>query len=631
MALPKNQVRTPNTLNQHEHEDDADAKRVTLVDQDGDFLDNDNPQPTLTSFLRDGSAIQVSEDTANPLNNRPLPVKLTSFSGDIAISAGNLNLETQQRGEYNASTNDDPDNVGLIVHERSIATDKTHQTRRPTAIRGTGLDDDTVSQDVALHDESGNRYSTTNPLKTRNTGKNPDNVDVDERINGILDSNSTSTLLGIGAEFTAPFENVENYSTASITVFADVPSGIDGLLFEVSTDGVNVDSSDEYTFLASGSSGKIYSVPLPTKFFRVRYKNGSIAQTAFRLQTKLFRETLKSSSHRISDTIVGEDDAELIKSVTTGRNPNNVFSNVPTGGVSDSNTTIIPLAASAIFTGAFINLEGYGGITISILTDQIGTLLIENSNDGSGIVDTHTFNVLAGDHFFIGVQSTNKFIRVRFANGPTIQTSMNLQTMAHSQPLSPSSQPINIQLEEDSVATTSRSVLTGEDSVLNAFNNVGVIGDRLKITSVLTNNIFYDDMNVSNGGVARETAIGGTFTQIYERLGSGSLLGFLLNLETIADAGANSWKIRLQVDGVELFGITGIDLADFLGVTVYNFTSDPTKNAEWFGISFKDSEFRWRGPLDQPVSYFTSIRVFIQKDGSSKNFNAGLVNLSKET
>ena len=47
------------------------------------------------SFTRNGSSQAVIEDTVTPANNRPLPVKLTGFAGDVSINAANLNLDVQ--------------------------------------------------------------------------------------------------------------------------------------------------------------------------------------------------------------------------------------------------------------------------------------------------------------------------------------------------------------------------------------------------------------------------------------------------------------------------------------------------------------------------------------------------------
>jgi hypothetical protein len=50
---------------------------------------------TAFTFVRDGATQQVIEDTGTPANNRPLPVKLTGLTGDVSITAANLNLDVQ--------------------------------------------------------------------------------------------------------------------------------------------------------------------------------------------------------------------------------------------------------------------------------------------------------------------------------------------------------------------------------------------------------------------------------------------------------------------------------------------------------------------------------------------------------
>lgn len=49
-------------------------------------------------FVLDGVDTQVVEDTVTPANNTPLPVKITSVTGDINITAGDLNVHTSHAG-----------------------------------------------------------------------------------------------------------------------------------------------------------------------------------------------------------------------------------------------------------------------------------------------------------------------------------------------------------------------------------------------------------------------------------------------------------------------------------------------------------------------------------------------------
>jgi hypothetical protein len=65
--------------------------KYPVVDASGNLTLSSGP----IQFVRDGVNQQVIEDTVTPANNRPLPVKLTGFSGDVSINAANLNLDVQ--------------------------------------------------------------------------------------------------------------------------------------------------------------------------------------------------------------------------------------------------------------------------------------------------------------------------------------------------------------------------------------------------------------------------------------------------------------------------------------------------------------------------------------------------------
>jgi len=55
-------------------------------------------------FNLDGFEVEVTEDTVDPSNNIPLPVKLTSVTGDINITAGDLNVQLSDVGaNYDAT------------------------------------------------------------------------------------------------------------------------------------------------------------------------------------------------------------------------------------------------------------------------------------------------------------------------------------------------------------------------------------------------------------------------------------------------------------------------------------------------------------------------------------------------
>jgi len=104
-----------------------------------------------------------------------------------------------------------------------------------------------------------------------------------------------------------------------------VASAVDGLQIQQSSDGTNWDHCDEFSIPAT--TGKNFSINPYAKWMRVVYTNGATGQTAFRLQT-ILKATGRPSSHRIQDSIVDDDDAELVKSVLTGKDPDGHFHNV---------------------------------------------------------------------------------------------------------------------------------------------------------------------------------------------------------------------------------------------------------------------------------------------------------------
>ena len=137
-----------------------------------------------------------------------------------------------------------------------------------------------------------------------------------------IDNSSTSLLLA-SATFTGVAEEVAGYATASVFVFTDQASATDGLKLQHSTNGTNWDDTDSYTI--SASTGKQFSVPIHTRYFRVTYTNGGTNQGVFRLQTIFHNVTPKPSSHRILDTLTGENDAELVSAVAIAKRASGTF------------------------------------------------------------------------------------------------------------------------------------------------------------------------------------------------------------------------------------------------------------------------------------------------------------------
>jgi len=174
---------------------------------------------------------------------------------------------------------------------------------------------------------------------------------------GVVDtSNTTTTALAAGGVYTGEAVNVLNYSIIAVAVKSNVASATDGLSMQQSSDGINWRFTDEYTIPAN--AGKVYSVQPSLKWFRVVYTNGSTIQAWFDLSTIFKIENTKPSSHRIKDTIVGDDDAELVKAAITGVNGSGLWHNVEV--TADGNLAIVNRSdglaiAQGLVTGTSFN------------------------------------------------------------------------------------------------------------------------------------------------------------------------------------------------------------------------------------------------------------------------------------
>ena len=192
-----------------------------------------------------------------------------------------------------------------------------------------------------------------------NDGDNPIPV-TSGNIGQVNSGNSSSTPLGAGGVFTGSSVDILNYSIVAISVFSDQESAADGLSIQQSSDGTNWRFTDEYTIPAN--TGKVYSVQTSSRYFRIVYTNGATPQTVFDLSVILKEMNTKPSSHRIKDTIVGNDDAELVKAALTGVNGDGTWYNVKT--TTDGNLATVDrgnglsIASGEVTGSAFIHKFG---------------------------------------------------------------------------------------------------------------------------------------------------------------------------------------------------------------------------------------------------------------------------------
>ena len=146
---------------------------------------------------------------------------------------------------------------------------------------------------------------------------------------GIISTgNSTSANLIANGVFTGTgIEVAPTYGTVSVCIFSSHASAQNGLKFQASIDNINWETTEEYTYIA-GSGLQSYSFAPSGRYFRLVYTNGGTETTKLAIFCVLRSGYTKSSSHRISDVISGEKDAELVKAVLAAMKPNGDFTDI---------------------------------------------------------------------------------------------------------------------------------------------------------------------------------------------------------------------------------------------------------------------------------------------------------------
>lgn len=153
-------------------------------------------------------------------------------------------------------------------------------------------------------------------------------------------SNSTTIPLEADAVFTGEWDTTKDYNSIIITVTTDKASATDGLMVEWSDDGINKVQDDVFTI--SANTGKVFTFAPAGHYMRLVYTNGDTTQTSFSLHAMMKQGGILGSSHRIQDSIIDEDDAELVKSVLTGITDEGVFINIKAAEPGDLRTVAKP-------------------------------------------------------------------------------------------------------------------------------------------------------------------------------------------------------------------------------------------------------------------------------------------------
>ena len=131
------------------------ARPITLtIDSSGNLSTVTGP----LTFLKDSVVQQVIEDTGTPSNNAPLPVKLTGVTGDVNITAGDLNVQLSDQG-----ANADVTRIGDGTNQQGFNASSEALSHDQDVL------DELVLQKALLTSLEGKDFATQTTLATRSS------------------------------------------------------------------------------------------------------------------------------------------------------------------------------------------------------------------------------------------------------------------------------------------------------------------------------------------------------------------------------------------------------------------------------------------------------------------------------
>lgn len=216
--------------------------------------------------------------------------------------------------------------------------------------------------------------------------------------NVISTDNSTTGTLAADATYTGTGENITNYAAVRVNVYSDQNSATDGFQAQYSSDGTNWDVS--YDFTVTGGRGEVYEFGPEAEYFRVVYTNGGTTQSEFRLQTILHPQVTQHTGVPIKTAIEGEDNAQLMKAVLAGENPQGTYVDIQTTtagnlkvGVEEfeGNVTLPRVGNLGTIESGSVIVTSIPQVSIGTIPQiSVGTLPTVSLDDYGTVVDINT-------------------------------------------------------------------------------------------------------------------------------------------------------------------------------------------------------------------------------------------------
>jgi len=278
--------------------------------------------------------------------------------------------------------------------------------------------------------------------------------------------NATGTNWAVNT-YTGQWE-LNDYAYAGVNLVTNDDGGT--LFLDFSQDGVAFSSYPVAGFTVVQNINEVHTAWKGGRYFRVRYVGTGGTRTEFNLKTFYSNHSLPLSAP-LNQSIGTDQDATVVRSVSIGEDPAGSYTNQKVDGQGYITTT--PLAVSGQYDAGVLDLQGYTQVQTHIVSDVDGTITVEFCSDSGGtVVRTLTIPYFAADGFqMFSAPAFTPYVRYKYDNGGTIQTSFFFETKFLTKPLSGQLLGLDSFIAPSMVANLGRNVIVGRDPA-GTFRNV---------------------------------------------------------------------------------------------------------------------------------------------------------------
>ena len=291
--------------------------------------------------------------------------------------------------------------------------------------------------------------------------------------------NTTTTALGSSETYTGTGEE-NSLPHVGVYSFSDVAGT---LYFDFSVDGTNWHTFPTSGFTCSANIPEFHTAVKMGRYFRVRYVNGSSAQSTFRLYT-YYGENFLPSNAPLNQSISNDQDAIISRSVLIGAIPDGSYQNIQADGVGFSTSDL--LENGATYDSGVLSLVGYTQVQSHILSDVDGTVVIDFIRDSAGtdILRTLTIPYTGGSGYqTFAAPAFTPYVRYRFTADEAGQSDFYFDTKFLTKSVNGQLLGVDAFISPLMVSQLNRSVLVGRTSG-NYYANVAIepVTNELKVS-----------------------------------------------------------------------------------------------------------------------------------------------------